>query len=182
MAGRRPTPAVAKKRAGNPGKRPLPKGEAKTKAAGRRPAPVWLGQYGKQLWRRLAPELDGMGLLKTIDIAAFEGLCDAYDSWRNAAAAIKKHGRTYTVGGLIRPRPEVTIAKDARKEMRMFAAEFGLTPSARSRVESALSGGEQPTLPGAQDWPAHHDPARMGPEHLAPELSDDDYFASSARH
>lgn len=158
MAGRRAKPTAVKQLAGNPGKRPLNKAEPKPKGAGTPKPPGWLGRYGKALWKRLAPELEQLGILSSIDLMAFEALCGAYDRWRDAEQQIKVHGKVYTKDGIARLRPEVRIAEVARKELRQLATEFGLTPAARPRVAAGMADAKQPALPGAEAWPAQEDP------------------------
>ena len=77
--------------------------------------PAWLGRYGCDLWKRMAPVLVGAGLLTVGDVPSFEQLCDEYDTIR----------RNPTNGG-------------ARDRYRRLLVEFGMTPSARSRIKSTM--------------------------------------------
>jgi P27 family predicted phage terminase small subunit len=174
VAGRRRKPTAVKELAGNPGKRPLNKQEPRPRTAGTPKAPVFLGRYGKMLWDRIGGELEQLGILSSIDLTAFEALCGAYDQWRLAAAAVKKHGQVYVKDGIVRMRPEVRIAEFARKELRQLAAEFGLTPAARPRVAASLADASQPALPGAEQWPEQEDPDK--PQLPEDRFTDDDYF------
>jgi phage terminase small subunit len=40
--------------------------------------------------------------------------------------------------GFVQKRPEVTIAREAMQLMKAFAAEFGLTPSSRTRLHVSV--------------------------------------------
>jgi P27 family predicted phage terminase small subunit len=76
------------------------------------------------------------------DRQALEILCSAYEEWRAARAIVVAEGFTYertTAEGevLIVKRPEVSIAADAMRRVHRLQLEFGLTPSARSRVDAA---------------------------------------------
>lgn len=117
----------------------------KDRAVGNEPQPVaadeapkpprYLGRYAKTEWRRVVPELHRLGLLSVVDRAALEAYCEAYHDWREAKLALDEEGRTYkTDTGYIRPRPEIKFAAEAVKTMKAFMGEFGLTPSARSRI------------------------------------------------
>jgi P27 family predicted phage terminase small subunit len=106
--------------------------------------PDWLLDDAKEEWKRLAPELKSLGILTRADIVAFAGYCQAYAKWKAAEQFLKKHGTTYKIpkrdkdGKVISiymaPFPEVAIAKASLEQIRMLAAEFGLTPSSRGRI------------------------------------------------
>ena len=142
MRGRKPKPTRLKLLEGNPGKRRLrsePRGEP---GLGR--PPEWLTAGAKRFWRKVAPQLEGAGIATGLDVACFAALAEAYASWRGALARIAEHGPTYsTLSGLVRPRPEVAMAARAERSMAALLAEFGLTPSSRTRL-----GVELPRAPG----------------------------------
>ena len=86
-------------------------------------------------WKRLAPILMGMGLLTAADAVPFAGYCQAYARWREAQDEITRHGSIYKDGeGRIRPNPYIAIANQQMREIKSFAAEFGLTPSTRAAM------------------------------------------------
>ena len=132
--GRKPTPTAIKELEGNPGKRPLNKSEPKpTKKA---PAcPKWLEPEAKKEWRRLAKQMEQLGILTEVDMAAFAGYCQAYARWKEAEEFITQHGSILrTKSGDVQPVPQVSIAQTYLKIMNRFAEQFGLTPSSRSRI------------------------------------------------
>ncbi|WP_291295830.1 phage terminase small subunit P27 family [Elioraea sp.] len=154
MPGRKPKPTALKQLAGNPGKRALNKREPKPPRGPLDPAPH-LSAAAAAKWRELAKTFDQLGLLTTIDRMAFEAYCEAWARWCAAKRVVAKKGLTYETGnGLIRKRPEVQIAAECERLMRQYAAEFGATPSSRSRVQQGAA--DQPMLPGipAPDQPA----------------------------
>ena len=58
---------------------------------------------------------------------------------RQAEAVIAKKGMTFkTPNGFVQKRPEVTIAREAMQLMKAFAAEFGMTPSSRTRLHVSV--------------------------------------------
>lgn len=127
-----PKPARLKLLRGNPGKRSLKEGP---KARPVRPnCPSWLPAEAKAEWRRLAPQLERLGLLTQLDRAAFACFCVSYAHWRQCQQVIAEQSAMYvTASGRLRERPEVAMAKQFGRLMRDFAVELGLTPNSRSR-------------------------------------------------
>lgn len=109
-------------------------------------APEWLLPEAKAEWRRLAPRLADMGLLSDFDRAAFTAYCQAWgtvESLEKEAAKLRKKEKdplagiaTKTAGGNLVHHPLATTIAKARAEMVKIAAEFGLTPSARARLDT----------------------------------------------
>lgn len=153
--GRKPKPTALKKLEGNPGGRPLNTKEPKpVKKAPR--CPAWLEDEAKKEWRRMGKVLEQLGLLTEMDMAAFAGYCQAYARWKEAEEFITQHGTMVrTPNGYLQQVPQVSIAQTNLKIMLKFCEQFGLTPSARSRIvgedaspdpademEALLGGGE----------------------------------------
>jgi P27 family predicted phage terminase small subunit len=83
----------------------------------------------------MAKTLEAIGVLTQIDAAAFAGYCQAYARWKEAEEFLSKHGTIFkTPSGYIQQVPQVSIAQTYLKIMKDFCSEFGLTPSARSRI------------------------------------------------
>lgn len=85
--------------------------------------------------------LDEMGVLTAADVFAVEVLCEALADHREAGETIAAEGRFYettnaTGGSMWRLHPAVALRSDADRRIRGWCAEFGLTPSARSRIET----------------------------------------------
>lgn len=141
--GRKRKPTALKRLEGNPGKRPLNEMEPVPPTTQLR-CPNYLLPEARKEWRRLAPVLMNMGLLTVADAVPFAGYCQAYARWREAQDEITKHGSIYKDGeGRIRPNPYIAIANQQMREIKSFAADFGLTPSNRAamiaNVMSAMS-------------------------------------------
>ena len=134
--GRKPKPTALKVLEGNPGKRALNLNEPKPK--GKSPAcPKWLEAEAKKEWRRISKQLEGLGILTEIDMTAFAGYCQAYARWKEAEEFITKHGAIVkTPSGYWQQVPQVSIAQTYLRIMNRFCEQFGLTPSARSRIIS----------------------------------------------
>lgn len=134
--GRKPTPTAIKVLEGNPGKRPLNANELKPKKKAPR-CPSWLEEEAKKEWKRLAKQMEQLGILTEIDMAAFAGYCQAYARWKEAEEFISKHGTIVkTPSGYWQQVPQVSIAQTYLKIMNKFCEQFGLTPSSRSRIVS----------------------------------------------
>lgn len=134
IRGRKPKPTALKVLEGNPGHRPLNKKEPLVK--GKLPkCPSWLEDDAKKEWRRLGRVLADMGMLTEMDMTAFAGYCQAYARWKGAEEFISQHGdMVRTPNGYLQQVPQVSIAQTNLKIMLKFCEQFGLTPSARSRM------------------------------------------------
>ena len=132
--GRKPKPTGIKELEGNPGKRKLnanePRPEKKAPSC-----PKWLETEARKEWKRLAKKMEQMGILTEVDMAAFAGYCQAYARWKEAEEFISQHGTIVkTPSGYWQQVPQVSIAQTYLKIMNKTAEQFGLTPSARSRI------------------------------------------------
>lgn len=132
--GRPPKPTALKLLDGNPGKRPLNRHEPKPRPVAPT-CPAWLSAEAKREWRRIARELERLGLLTQVDRAALAGYCQNYARALEAERVLSEEGLTFTTEkGYVMQRPEVAIAQKAWQLVRAFGAEFGLTPSSRGRL------------------------------------------------
>lgn len=132
--GRKPVPTAIKELEGNPGKRDLNQNEPKPERRAPK-CPTWLDAEAKKEWRRTAKQLEQLGILTEVDMAAFAGYCQAYARWKEAEEFITKHGTIVkTPSGYWQQVPQVSIAQTYLKIMNKFCEQFGLTPSARSRI------------------------------------------------
>ena len=129
-----PRPTALKVIEGNPGKRPLNTREPKPRPVAPKPPP-WLDRDAKREWRRVAPELERLGLLSHVDMAALAAYCQAFSRWAAAERIIAQEGLTCrgAMGGMVQ-RPEVLIARQSMQLIKQFAGEFGLTPAGRTRL------------------------------------------------
>lgn len=141
-AGRKPTPTALKLVKGNPGKRALPKNEAVVALSEPTP-PAFLCDDAKVEWGRVVSMLYAAGLMTELDRAALAAYAAAYGRWAQAERAINRMAAedelnaalvTTTTSGNAIQNPLVGIANKAKADMVRYAVEFGMTPSARSRV------------------------------------------------
>ncbi len=107
-----------------------------TPASGRPPCPAWLSAEAKAEWRRVAPLLDRLGVLSTLDQAALAGYCHQRAEWERYTALVQKHGAVVVLTNkagekYAGPSPYVKLANDAYDRMVKAAQQFGFTPAAR---------------------------------------------------
>lgn len=141
--GRKPKPTALKILEGNPGKRQLNMNEPQP---GKKmpECPNWLEDEAKEEWNRLAENLNQLGILTELDMAAFASYCQAYARWKEAEEFISQHGAIVrTKSGYWQQVPQVSIAHSNQKIMLQAASEFGLTPSSRSRIIANESKSEE---------------------------------------
>ena len=138
MAGRRPKPTHLRVVSGNAGKRPLNKAEPQPRRE--RPSPpAHLSGAARDAWGYVSGILDRMGVLTEADAVALEQLCECYAEIVELRAEIAENGRFQTVatkagGEMERLRPAYAALMDADRRLKAWLAEFGMTPSARSRI------------------------------------------------
>lgn len=146
--GRKPKPTHLKLITGNPGKRALNQNEPKPQAALPSP-PAHLDDEAKLEWERIAGQLYALGCLSQIDRAALAAYAQAYGRWVRAERAIAEMAKRdeltrglmiKTTNGNAIPNPLVGVANKAMADMMRYAAEFGMTPSARSRIDADKAG------------------------------------------
>jgi P27 family predicted phage terminase small subunit len=119
--------------------------------------PPFITGYAADEWWRTAPELHRLGLLTRIDVPALAAYCHAFGQWRMAAESLAKMQANDPImnGMIIRTKygdaamnPLVSIARKHAGDVMRFAAEFGLTPVARSRLAAGINA---PRPPGKFD-------------------------------
>lgn len=135
-SGRRPKPTAKKLLAGNPGKRALNKNEPDFGLVHNIDCPFWMGEYGRQLWETIAPELCKERILAATDIQNLEVYCSAYEQFRQAEDDVAKNGVTVTgaMGGVVK-NPALTAKKEAVSMMASYGGMLGLDPSSRQRMQ-----------------------------------------------
>ncbi|EKM0480177.1 phage terminase small subunit [Citrobacter freundii ATCC 8090 = MTCC 1658 = NBRC 12681] len=95
----------------------------------------------------MAEELDAIGVISQLDARALELLVEAYTEYRHHCETLDREGYTYAVYSdddadegkereirMIKPHPAAMMKADAWKRLRAMLAEFGMTPSSRSKV------------------------------------------------
>jgi P27 family predicted phage terminase small subunit len=108
--------------------------------------PSFLNEYARQEWDRLALTLHSIGTLAEVDQAVFAAYCQAYARWRQAEEDLERMAQVdpsthavvlRTKEGNLFLNPLLGAANTLRRDMQRLAAEFGLTPSARTQIQTA---------------------------------------------
>ena len=139
MGLRGPAPKPTKMRIleGNPARRPLPENEPQPE--NKMPTcPAHLNAEAKREWRRMGRELHRIGLLTMVDRAAFAAYCQHWARWVEAEQHLQKDEIKLvyqSANGMWRQNPWIAVANEAMKGMHTFLGEFGMTPSARTRIQ-----------------------------------------------
>jgi len=159
--GTRPQPTALRVLRGNPGKRPYNGDEAAPEAADLEP-PAYLNGAALEEWQRIAPILHRLGLMTEIDAGALATYCQTFARWREAEDKIAADGMvTVDRFGFPHLSPYVSIAQKSVTQLKALLCEFGMTPSARSRVRASADR-DRPSDPFAE-FDARR-PRRPGPE------------------
>jgi len=141
-AGRKPQPTKLKIIRGNPGGRKLNKNEPELPSSNPTP-PNFLSAEAVVEWGRVVGYLSSSGLLTEIDRGALATYCQLYGRWEQAEMALASLAKTdpinrglviETTNGNAIQNPLVGIANKAAADLNRYCLEFGMTPSARSRV------------------------------------------------
>jgi P27 family predicted phage terminase small subunit len=125
-----------KRLAGNPGKRAIGATSTPQFPAAKNRAPHGLSGNARKYWHTLAHDLIEAGVLSIVDVPAFILMAEHYSLARRVMDEL---GELTTVdkNGAVRKSPLLQVFKDNAGAYRLFAAEFGLTPSSRSRLNIA---------------------------------------------
>lgn len=136
MRGRRPKPTPLKLLHGNPGRRPINTDEPDFGALLSAP-PVHLGPRAVEEWDRLRELFRDQGILTEADRPALAAFCSAYGRWVEAETQLRTSGLLVkSPSGWPIQNPYLSIANKAWEQMHKMMAEFGFTPSGRSRIKA----------------------------------------------
>ncbi len=137
MQGRKPKPTKLRVIQGNPGKRPINKDEPTAPCISPdTPAPDHMPPLAKECWVHMVGMLSGAQVITELDLHGLELYCVAYQNWRDAQAKVIELGTIVKSpkSGYPVQSPYFAIANKSHEQMVKLAAEFGLTPTSRSRV------------------------------------------------
>jgi len=140
--GRKPTPSATRRAEGNPGRRPLNELEPQLPAEAPE-CPEHLDQEAKKEWGRVVKLLETAGIITQVDRAVLAAYCRAWSLYLEADQTIQKYGlMLISAKGVPYQSPYLNTMTAALKDVRSYAAELGMTPSSRSRVEKVGAGGD----------------------------------------
>src|SRR5262249_36774679 len=116
--------------------------------------PAHLLPAAAEEWARIAPELQRYGLISKLDRAALAVYCQSYARWKQAEEELSRLGENglveTTLNGYRQIGPWLQVSNRAVETMQKFLTEFGMTPSARTRVtpsgpRRAMSASDKPS-------------------------------------
>ena len=98
--------------------------------------PSWLDSEAKACWKRISAILLAAGVLKVSDRESLVGYCL---SWSTVKQTSKALDAITDFGGRSYRQLQIT-RNDALAKILRFAEQFGLTPSARTRIDMDVEG------------------------------------------
>ena len=147
--GRKPLPKKLHIIKGNPGKRSLDALDRGVSAPVRAPScPSHLSDEAKREWRRIVPLLKKLGTIAMVDRSSLAAYCQVYGRWVQAEKMVAELGEeglvNDTQSGYKQLGIWLQIASKSIDQMRRYIAEFGLSPSARTRIQPSPDAGKKP--------------------------------------
>ena len=102
--------------------------------------PIHLNKVALAEWKRLLPMLNQCGIMTEIDGNAAAVLVTWFSRWVEAEKMVQKKGLLVKAPktGVPMQNPALSIANKAMQEMTKLLAEFGMTPSSRSKVAAVF--------------------------------------------
>jgi P27 family predicted phage terminase small subunit len=162
-----PKPPALNALQGNPGKRAPSVGDGVNPVIEIPSAPKHLGKEAAKEWKRITPLLEELGLISGLDRAALALYCQAVgrlteleeafngqvkrlmtDRKMDYPTAVAEASQSTTPSGYVQQSVMVQLIKNHREQVNRYLQHFGLSPSARGRVQP--SNFVQPTLPGIE--------------------------------
>lgn len=114
------------------------------KPTGKPRCPKWLNKDAAKEFRRIVKLLDTMGLLGAADENALARYASTWVRWRQALQMIEKGGEVVVYKDetgkvkAVQPSAFNSIARSLAEELSRLEQAFGMTPSARSRIDVAM--------------------------------------------
>lgn len=115
--------------------------------------PPYLGGYAKAEWERVIEDLYSTGVYADIDQTMLSAYCMAFGRWLQASIDLEKmaaldpatHGAMLkTSNGNAIQNPLLGVVSSSGRDMARLAAEFGLTPSSRTLLDSGKGKDDDP--------------------------------------
>jgi P27 family predicted phage terminase small subunit len=118
--------------------------------------PTWMSAEAKAEWKRVVPGLQRLDLLKEEDRATLTAYCETWAQFVTATRMVNREGITTEVVSVsasgsetVRTvaHPAVAIASRAGRELRGYAAQFGLSPSSEQALARGADDGDEDDNP-----------------------------------
>lgn len=127
--------------------------------------PALLSEEAKVEWARLGPEMIRLGLITQLDRMAFSVCCEHWATWCTAQAELNKQGPAgmvdKTPSGYTQMSVWLQIRNRAAEGLRQYLNEFGMTPSARTSLNSITP--QLPLFPEAANAGTANSPGAADP-------------------
>lgn len=146
MSNKKPT--ALKKLQGNPGKRPLPEGEPLPSKGTQCPRkPPGMTYAAGKAWDKLAKPMWAAGLLTEADVFTFRIMLEHWAVFIEAKGIVHRDGlMDIDEQGVRRKHPMLQVMRDNSAAFRSYAAEFGLSPRARTGIKVQNDDGSEEDL------------------------------------
>jgi P27 family predicted phage terminase small subunit len=113
-------------------------------------SPSWLNATGNKAFLQMAEMLQEQKALSKTDLQSLAVMSDIYSDVVSLSKQIKKEGRVYesiTDTGIIkRPNPKFQMLSKVRDQWNRYAAEFGMSPASRAKIQTAIKEEEDDPL------------------------------------
>lgn len=103
--------------------------------------PTQLSPDAEWLWLQVTEQMETKGLLKPIDGASLEVMCETFARWREAKRFRQEHALMAKNSQGTVAAPWIGIEERASREFRAWCAEYGITPAAENNLRAS---GETP--------------------------------------
>lgn len=98
-------------------------------------APGDMTDRGRDCWDELHPMLAPMGLVTVVDVPAFAMMCETLALFRSSATVVNTSPvLVESATGALVKNPAILPMMQSARAASLLMAEFGMTPSARSRL------------------------------------------------
>ena len=101
----------------------------------------------REVWGQFADIADNMKVLTVADGPALAVLCEVWAQWRQTTDTAASEGHTFVAssagGETIRRHPASVASADFARLLNRMLGEFGMTPSARTRVQASTDSAKE---------------------------------------
>jgi len=102
--------------------------------------PACLGAVAKAEWKILVTDLDALGILDRVDRGALVVYCEAWEEFVLLSKVVKEEGAVcVATNGSPYQNPALGAKNKAAERMLKVAAQFGMTPAARVKIDACDS-------------------------------------------
>lgn len=143
MRGAKPQPTALKLIKGETRKERLNPNEPKPVPVAPK-CPPYVKGLARRIWKEYAPKLERLGILTEVDGLAFADLCLMQADFLHYRKRIEEEGDVFTTDKGYRGQdPVFVMAHKSLDKAKALFAEFGLTPSARTRLSIEIEDGDE---------------------------------------